>query len=384
MRILFVDDEPQILTGIENALGELDPAADPWQADFATDGAEALALMATTDYDVLVTDMKMPGIDGADVLERAKLDHPRVIRLVLSDEIDPSVADRALPLAHDLVAKPCDPGHLFDVITRVHDASRCLMEGPLGRAVGSLERLPAQPALHIKVQQALQNGEGADAVALLIEGDLAIASTIVKTANSAFYGFRAPAETVRDAVVRLGIQTVAGLVLNAEILQWAAPELRSRVARINSRSALVAEIVRRLIGRGIGQASLAALLHDIGLLVLVTQLPDEYRALQKTCGRGGKPSEEMEREWFGTTHAELGACLLELWRVDRLVVDATRAHHHKDLGSLDRDVRLVVEAIAAAELAQEPDGDCPDDLDPDLAKRARLLVSDIRNAELST
>lgn len=373
MRILFVDDEPRILSGIENALIF---ANDDWEADFAGCGEEAVALLDANPYDVLVTDMKMPGLTGADVLEHAKATRPGIVRLILSGEVDPILAERAMPLTHEFVPKPCDPDELFGIIDRVYGTSRSLEDGTVRDVLGSLDRLPSQPTLHMRIQQAIERGEGGDTVAPIIEGDLAIASSVIKTANSAFYGFKNPAENVRDAVVRLGMQTVTGIVLNAEVASWASPEKKSLVASLNSHSAIMSDIVRKLIGKEIKQAALAGLLHDVGVLVLITQFEDEYTTLEKVIAAGQEPGEATERQIFGASHAEIGAYMLEMWNADPVVVAATRSHH--DPESVDGEVRRLVDAITAADLAHDAEVELPPFLDHDLYARARDIVDEGR------
>jgi YesN/AraC family two-component response regulator len=61
-RVLFVDDEPMVLTGLKRSLH---PMRAEWEMVFATGGVEALAAMDRQTFDIIVTDMRMPGMDGA-------------------------------------------------------------------------------------------------------------------------------------------------------------------------------------------------------------------------------------------------------------------------------------------------------------------------------
>jgi putative nucleotidyltransferase with HDIG domain len=370
MRILFVDDEARVLSGIDNALVFADY---DWEADFAASGEEAVAHLSANTYEVVVTDMKMPGMTGADVLEHVINTCPKTLRIILSGEVDATLADRAMPLSHEFVSKPCDPEDLFQIIDRVFQASQSLRDGTARDALGSLDRLPAQPALHQMIQEAIQQGDGADSIARLIESDLAIASTIIKTANSAFYGFRTPADNVKEAVVRLGNQTVTGIVLNAEIGSWVTPQMERMVVGLNARSALIADIVRKMVGSQVSQAPLAGLLHDIGVLLLLSQFPEEYQALRDSV-EDTDLIEEAEREMFGASHAEIGAYMLRMWNADPVVVEATRHHHGHD-GEISDDARRIIDAIAAADLAQSSDAEIPPGLDPELVDRARELMT---------
>jgi len=371
MKLLFVDDEPLVLSGIENALIFAD---DDWDADFATSGEEAIEMLGSTHYDLLVTDMKMPGLTGADVLEWAKANRPDVLRLVLSGEIDAHLAERAMPLVHEFVPKPCDPDDLFEIIDRVYGVSQQLEGGTVRDVLGSLDALPSQPDLHIQINDAISRDEGIGAVAAVISRDLAIASSVIKTANSAFYGFRTAAETVRDAVSRLGIETVRGIVLNAEVSGWVSPELADSVSVLNEHSARVAEIVRHLVGQDVPQASLAALLHDIGSLIVIARFPEHHRELNERLADPLDMREEYEREALGATHSEIGAYMLQMWNADQIVVE-TALHHH-DRASGDESARRIIDAILASDVAIYELEDVPPGLDPALVERARELVAE--------
>ena len=158
---------------------------------------------------------------------------------------------------------------------------------------------------------------------------------------------------------------------------WVGADLRSGVETLNAHSADVADLVRELVGQEYDQASLAGLLHDIGVLVLLSQFPDEYRALVEGNDGLGRATEEQEREMFGASHAEIGAYMLQLWNTDQVVVEATR--HHHDPAEATSDARRIVEAIIASDAVldtHDPDGD----VDEDLLERARRIADNRQDA----
>ncbi len=343
MRVLFVDDEQRILSGIRNALIF---APGEWDADYALSAEESFEKMAGEPYDVIVTDMKMPGLTGADVLEHVKAVQPESIRIVLSGEIDPRLAERALPLAHKLIAKPCDPDRLVETIHTVYERRSAFPAGPLRDVLGGLDDLPTQPALFTEIQAAVREGEGAAVVARLIESDLTAAASVVKLANSAFFGFDTPTRTIREAVVRLGSATVAGIVLNTEIAQLAPPEVAEMVEAVSEHGVQAAAELHRELGREIEQAALAGLVHDIGALVLITQFPDVYRSIDAPVDE----TEEIERQAFGVSHTEVGAHVLEMWNIDPVIVETVR--HHHDPSEATGDARRIIDVLSAFEAEQ--------------------------------
>jgi CheY-like chemotaxis protein len=105
MGILFVDDEPRILDGIRRMLHA---RRREWSMHFAVGGDEALKQLAALPIDVIVSDLRMPGMDGATLLSIVKQRSPNVFRIVLSGYAEPKDLAQARPVAHRLLTKPCD------------------------------------------------------------------------------------------------------------------------------------------------------------------------------------------------------------------------------------------------------------------------------------
>ncbi len=371
MRVLFVDDEPLVLSGIENALLFADHE---WETCFANSGEEAIAYLADAPFDVLVTDMKMPGISGADVLTHARRHRPAMVRIVLSGECDPDLAQRAMPLTHEFVSKPCDPDDLFEIIDRVSTASHSLDSPRIAELVGSLDTLPIQPRVFSEIQGCIERDEGLRSIAQVVESDVAVATSVIRMANSAFYGFRNQATTVQEAVSRLGSDAVSGIAMNAELASRASPDLLQDLENLNNLSANVARIVRKMIGAEVPMASLAALMRSIGVVVFITCLGDEYQPIQEHFRATGLPDDEGELRLFGANHCEVGAYVLRMWKVDPIVVESVL--HHRTLTPASPEAQRIIHAMAAADAALSPDRPTPSWLDDTLVDHARTIVAE--------
>src|SRR5918912_3063921 len=135
MRVLFVDDEPRVLDGLRRMLRT---KRHQWQMRFAASGAEALAVLAGEPADVLVTDMRMPEMDGAALLAQVRERYPRIVRMVLSGHSDRDASMRALEVAHQFLNKPCDAATLTDTIERAVALHGQLDREAVRRAVGQV------------------------------------------------------------------------------------------------------------------------------------------------------------------------------------------------------------------------------------------------------
>jgi DNA-binding NtrC family response regulator len=115
-RILFVDDEPDVLDGLQRSLRRERPK---WDMHFANSGAMTLDLLRVQPADIVVSDLRMPGMDGAVLLGHIKREFPRTMRIVLSGYADSELFERAWPLAHLMLTKPCEHHALRAAIARM-------------------------------------------------------------------------------------------------------------------------------------------------------------------------------------------------------------------------------------------------------------------------
>ena len=152
-RVLFVDDEQQVLDGLRDLLRR---QRKHWDMTFASDAQKAMQLMADKPYDVVVSDMRMPGTDGATLLAHVKQHHPEAARIILSGQADRESVLRALPAAHQFLSKPCDADALRTVIERACTLQQMLSDPAIRTLVGGLDHLPSAPQTYFDLTRAAQ------------------------------------------------------------------------------------------------------------------------------------------------------------------------------------------------------------------------------------
>src|SRR5580704_17174503 len=141
--ILFVDDEPLVLKGLARMLF---PLRAEWQMTFVTSGTQALDEMAKTAFDVLVTDMRMPGVSGSLLLAEISNRYPDVIRIVLSGICDREEALSSVAGAHQFLAKPCDASVLKQAVERALSVRGELSNGAMKGFISRIASLPSLPS----------------------------------------------------------------------------------------------------------------------------------------------------------------------------------------------------------------------------------------------
>jgi HD-like signal output (HDOD) protein/CheY-like chemotaxis protein len=361
-RILFVDDESNILDGIRRLL-----YADRtrWDMQFALGGAAALRACEVGSFDVIVSDLRMPGMDGATLLSHIRDRFPGTARIVLSGYSDLLLAARAVSVAHRCLSKPCSASELQAAIERVCSLQEILNTPEIRRVVGTVGELPSLSSTYACLMQAVKDpNTSIGQVAEIIEKDVAMSAKIVQLANGAFFGLSQQATNLTSAATYLGMATIKNLALVSEAFRAFVPDSRvpqSVYESFQRHSQHTAAIVSLLpLDSGTRDVStLAALLHDIGRLFLASNMPNEFCSVLSRASERGCKVFEAEEELLGTSHAEIGAYLLGLWGIPNLAVEAIAHHHHPTRiphSGLDSTVAVYVADLLAHEFEAHSEG----------------------------
>lgn len=355
IRILFVDDEVQILEGLERMMWL---RRREWEMAFAPGGQAALQILEACPFDVIVSDMRMPEIDGAALLEIVRERYPNVLRIILSGYTELEAAYRAVPVAHQFLLKPCEPDALCAAIQRATSLVTVLKSKMLVALVGSVRDLPSLPRTCTDLRRLMADPNATiDQIADVAEQDVAISAKVLQLVNSAFFGAAREITDMRTAVSYLGMAVLQNLVLTVEIFRMFQSKKSIpgfSIEAFHEHSQLTAKIASG-IGRSAGLPDavvVAALLHDIGKLVVAEKSPDHFGRAIEGSQLSRKPLFAIEQELIGVSHAEVGAYLLSLWGLPSLIVEAVAHHHHPDRVPLDK-LDMVSAVYLANHLAHE-------------------------------
>jgi len=329
VRVLFVDDEPRVLEAIERSLFAL---GSDWQTAFVESGADALAELDRAAYDVIVTDMRMPAMTGATLLHRVCQHHPKVVRIVLSGQIDDEAALGAVHVAHQFLVKPCDGPTLRGVIERTRTLTLMLDQSSLRAAVGKIDRLPSPPRLYVELSRLLGDEHAnVDEITDVVRQDPAMASKLLQLVNSSFFSRGSATSDMRTAVVRLGLRTLKNLALGVGVFDASTFDIDERmlsVTALQRRALETGLLASRIADRAdADEAFSAGLMCDIGQLVLASTVPEHLSLAMSKAKVDGSRLDQAEAELFHVTHAEVGAFLLGLWGLPYRIVEAVANHH---------------------------------------------------------
>jgi HD-like signal output (HDOD) protein len=349
LRVLFVDDEVAVLEGLENLLRK---QRREWEMTFASSGEAALAELDRRRFDVVVSDMRMPRMDGATLLQHVQERCPGTVRIVLSGYAERGAVVRSLPVAHQFLSKPCDAEALIAVIARACRLQALLQDETLRRVAGRLETLPSAPKIYAELTQAMTQDDVTSAkLARIIESDPAMVGKILQLVNSAYFGLARRITSVDQAVTYLGIDVLKGLVLNAHVFQMAKFS-STRVLSLDclqAHSLQVARLAARVVKPLMREVAFAAgIVHDVGKIVLAGGVPEQFEASVKLAAVEKCPAHKAEHSLLGVSHAEMGAYLLGIWGLPFEIIEAVAYHHTPATVTCgNRDVLAAVHATNA-------------------------------------
>jgi len=330
-RILFVDDEENVLTGLKRIVHAM---RHEWSARFASSGQQALQCLDEEVFDVVVSDMRMPGMDGAELLSEISSEYPQMIRILLSGQCDMAAFIGSACPAHQLLAKPCEADALKRTIARAIALRSLLNNETLRAIIMQMNTLPSPPTMYLRIEQELGREDSSmQRVGQIIGEDIAMTAKLLQLVNSPFFGFRQNIESPARAAAMLGVNTVQFIMLHVQTFAVPDPAMEQVIEQISGHCMLVASLAREVAKRQGESAEccldayLGGMMHDLGRLIIAVNMSEQYRAVAQQAAQSQQAVWQVEQQQIGVTHAEIGAYLLGLWGLPESVVEIVQYHH---------------------------------------------------------
>jgi len=331
-KILFVDDEVKILQGIKRMLY---PLRNEWEMYFADNGAEALQIMGKNSIDIIISDLRMPQMDGVQLWQRVSELYPETVRIVLSGYADKGMIMKVTSTAHQYLTKPCDSEIIKNTISRIINLREVIFDKEVRKIVSLAKSIPVLPEVYNQIQQKLKDPDvSIKDVGEIIAKDLVLSSKVLQLVNSSFFGLFRNVSNPIQATGLLGIETITSLVLSVKIFEkYAKHDNQEAIKEVMEHSMKVANLAKKIAlklsddSAMIESSFIAGLLHDIGILIFETEFTAVYQKMKKKSLEEKSSISQTERKFFKTSHAEVGGYLLTLWGMPDPVVEAITFHH---------------------------------------------------------
>ena len=353
-KILFVEDN-ELLLELYGAMLAGEP--DSWETTLAPNGAAALKLIQQTTFDVVVSDMQMPGMNGIELLTELCRLHPQTSRIIVSGLADQAEAAESLNCTHLFIPKPFNAKTLQATLVRIGSLDAYLKNDALRGLAGRMHSLPSFPTLYLEILREIESPRSSiQGIANIVAQDPGITAKVLQVANSAAVGLPQKVSDAAEAVQQLGLTTIRSLVLSAQVFGSFAP---ARVQDFSADAlwthlmgcgALARAILRREHAplTDAEDAFTAGMLHDVGKLMLAHSLPREFAQALELAAQEEISQAAAEQRVFGADHAGLAAYLLGLWGLPTSIVEAVAFHHTPEQGGLKQCSALTAVHVANA------------------------------------
>jgi HD-like signal output (HDOD) protein len=362
-----------------------------WECHFVADAPAALALLGKQPFDVLVANMAMPGKTGAELLREARESRPdsgpraNILGFIIGDVADQAAIINSIGGPHQFIRRPVQPPRLMLNLKRGLSLDIWLATDHLRKLVPKLRRLPSLPSTYFNLLKEIDSDNfTTQSIGAVIARDPVVTVRLLQMVNSAAFALAQKVTDPVDAVSLLGIETVKSLVMGLQVFSQsdAAREAGLSLEILWEHSLLVAKFAQQITLKQTGDVRLAGdaftagLLHDVGRIVIASNLPKEYAAIVAQARAESRPLHEVEAATLQVDHAEVGAYLLGLWGLPVEIVEATAAHHAPGQTAFAAEFTLLGAVHAANVFAHETggqtDGLCLPELDLEYFKTIQL------------
>ena len=329
--ILFVDDEPQILKSITRLFIDTE-----YEVITAQSGEEALNILESKKVDVIVSDMKMPKMNGYELLSKVKIRFPNIVRIILSGFSEERIVFDALQknIAKLYILKPWENNELINTIEKVFQIENALRKNSnVLKLVNSAEELPTIKTSYQKIINVIENEEDIYKIVAAIECDNSIVTKLLHIVNSSYYGVKTG--SIKRAVAHLGIDNIKNIVITSAFIDslsfdskdnkrleglWEHAFISNRIIRI---------IYNEFLNKKIPETEMnAGLLSNVGIIFMIHSFHDKYMEIFQEVEIQHTSLVELENKAFGTNHQEIGGYLLQWWDIPLPIVEAALYHHN--------------------------------------------------------
>ena len=328
-RILFVHDDLRLCERVTRSLATREPE---WEVQSASREDEAWARVREWEPSAIVVAARPPALDGVRLLTRVRDLRTDTVRIIVGVDSDAEHGLRTLRLAHRALPDPFEVPALHEMLKRMLLLSEVVAQPSVRKILAQIGSLPAVPSVYTRLSRRLDDpSTSVYELSEMIAADATLAVQVLRIANSAYFGRHQRVTRIESAAARLGTRLLRSLVLMAEVYGRfpVSPFIAERLEALQEHASLVARIASNLEPNAPWRddAFTAGLLHDIGKLLLASNLPDVHTSIVRESERTGLAEFEVETQRLGIHHGTLGACMLGMWGLPSVVMDAARSHH---------------------------------------------------------
>ena len=329
--IIFVDDDPAILSSLKRSSRLM---REKWNCDFASVPDKALEKFSSKNYDLIISDMRMPKMDGATLLNKIKQISPKTVRFILSGQGQRSSILRSFNSAHQYLSKPFNFDELGNEIERTFAFLNTLNDPNFKNLLTKINTLPILSANYDRLIEKINKDDGnLDEISKIVSQDIGMTAKILQVVNSPYFGMSGEICSPVKAAKILGLDLIKEMVLNYHVFKKHEANVDEEFLKnICKKSFNVGNLSSHLAEKfGMNQdlqetTQTAGFLHLIGLVVVATGFLGQYQEIAAGSAKGSETEPNSELDKFNTDYSGLGYCLAGLWGLPESIADVISFH----------------------------------------------------------
>lgn len=352
-KILFVDDEPNILSGIRRMLRN---QLNRWDLEYCNSGPEAISLVKSEVVDFVISDMRMPGMDGAQLLHHVKDLSPNTVRIVLSGQSDKDQILECVKVAHQYFSKPCVSEDLVEVISRVGALRNKVISNDVRELAANVAFAPSRSNVIGQLKTELAKEEpNSNVVRELVAQDIGLSVKLIQIVSSSFFGERKVVYEPARAASLLGSSLLQKLIDETSIVDESNP-LGKQIEDLSLESIAIANSAKAIAQKKVNdievfqQVYLSGLLTNVGKMILMQNAPEKYADVMTLITEENAKPSEAEIAVFGHTHLEVGGYMLGIWGLPVNVIEGVFYSQDQEFISTKEFHPALAVNLAAADL----------------------------------
>lgn len=318
-KILFVDDEIKILDGLKRLLHSM---RNTWEIKFANSGAQALNYLENESFDIIITDVRMPEMDGVELLKKVKERFPGIVRIILSGHSETNMIIKSINVTHTYLSKPCEAEILKNTIRNLLELKKIIPDNQLRNTLSEISIIPSSPHQYqALISELVSPSVSIETLTSIIKHDMGMTAKILQLLNSAFLGTKKKYYYIDDAIKLFGIDMLKSLFLSENIVSCFQEQsiftqnfdhlITTSIKRAQYAGTIA--LSKKLDKKTISNVYLAAFLLDIGKIIIYTYLPDAYIKISDLVNIHKMEYLTAEKEILGVDEYAVGSYLIKLW-----------------------------------------------------------------------
>jgi HD-like signal output (HDOD) protein len=293
-------------------------------------------LLQNENTNIVIVNVDLHGLEGIQFLSDIKLGLPEIVRFsAIANEAAP-ISLKASSVSNQCIAKPYIENELKVLLMRAVSLRERLSGCTFRERLHEISGLPSLPKLYKEITDEMYSPNPSLArVSELIEQDISLSAKILQVVNSAAIGLRNEVTLVSQAATLLGMEKLSSMVLLAEVYSmvgnatlpagFSLEGLWAHSLKVANYSKIISQ--EAIEDRQLADSSMTAgMLHDVGMVILAAHFSTELVTVLSITKEQELTLWDAEKEVFGTTHAEIGGYLLELWGLPDPIVEAVTFH----------------------------------------------------------